>query len=67
MYHYINTSYLLDSHSYWKDIVMSFSIIVCCIGLSYGWRQHRLANKKIDKFLEEIRIYETELKNVKEK
>ena len=46
---------------------MSLSVIVCCIGLSYGWRQHRLANKKIDKFLEEIRIYETELKNVKEK
>ncbi|XP_003387480.1 PREDICTED: stromal interaction molecule 1-like isoform X2 [Amphimedon queenslandica] len=56
---------LPSSHSYWKDVVMAFSVILCVLGLSTAWRKHHSANRKIDAFLKEIRVYETELRNIK--
>ena len=51
----------------WKDIVVTVSVIVCIIGLTYAWKKQHSAHCKIDKFLEEIRIYERELNNLKSK
>ena len=58
---------LVAPHSYWKDVVMSLSVLLCVMGLTTAWRKHHSANRKIDAFLKEIRVYETELRNLKKK
>ena len=57
----------LVAQHFWKDIVMTFSIILSVFGLGYAWRKHHTAGKRIDKFLKEIQVYENEVKILKER
>ena len=53
--------------SYWKDAVLVLSSTLCLLGLLYALRQRQVAQSRIDTFLENTRVYEKELSELKEK
>ena len=44
---------------------MILSVVFCITGLTYAWRKQSSAHIKIDKFLEEIQVYESELQTLR--
>ena len=52
---------------YWKDIIMTLSILLCAWGVLYALRQRWIAQSRIDSFLEDCRQKEEELTKLRSK
>lgn len=52
---------------YWKDIIMTLSILLCVWGVLYALRQRWIVQSRIDSFLEEYRTKEEELTKLRSK
>ena len=52
---------------YWKDVIMTLSILLCVSGVVYALRQRWIAQSRIDSFLEDFRAKEEELTKLREK
>ena len=48
-------------------MVLVLSSTLCLLGLVYALRQRQVAQSKIDTFLKNIKVYERELSELKEK
>lgn len=52
---------------YWKDVIMTLSILLCVWGVLYALRQRWIAQSRIDSFLEDFRTKEEELTKLRSK
>ena len=55
------------SSGYWKDIIMTLSILLCVWGVLYALRQRWIVQSQIDSFLEDYRTKEKELEKLRSK
>ena len=55
------------SSGYWKDIIMTLSILLCVWGVLYALRQRWIAQSRIDSFLEDFQSKEEELIKLRSK
>lgn len=55
------------SSGYWKDIIMTLSILLCMGGVMYALRQRWIAQSRIDSFLEDYLMKKEELTKLRAK
>ena len=55
------------SSGYWKDVIMTLSILLCMAGLMYALRQRWIAQSRIDSFLEDYLMKKEELTKLRAK
>ena len=50
---------------HWKDIILKISVVLIVCGTIYAIRQRRVSKLHIDKFMEDLRLKEEEIKKLK--